>query len=272
MVSSAGDAAAQARSDRVSRWDQSRSREEEKGREESGSRQEGQKSRMPKELKEYIEATRRELQESAEKMEKSMDMKGIPLGYQSAVKALEERQKQEERKAQDETERPLNTSLTEVENKEGQIAEGEFRDLEAAEGQAEEQRTLERTDPVQMQLENPIQHFHQPEPWNDQRDPRYGARVPPPRHYDEPWRNQEPPIYGRPPETGWRDDSRYSDHRAYYDDYGRGRAYEYDQSRPQYVDPRDHQDRDRPPYRGPPPPRRARYDDYDDRFDDRPRY
>ena len=303
---SANDSTTHARKDGTSRWNNSQPREDGSKQSEpgTGGRRENQKSRMPKELKEYIEATRRELQESAEQMEKSLEMKGIPLGYQSAVKALEERQKQEEKqrveegKTQTDKEHPFNRP--EGEGKEAAMdtvaRERELREREAA--GREEQKTLELREHEQSRDEGSVQPFHREEPWAGVRDPRF-AGYPAVSRHDDPWRypdDREQQIQRRPletrwgedpretrwrdevqearwrdnpRETRWGDDPRYPEHPGYYD---RGRAHEYDQRRPLYHDPVDHRERDHPSFRGAPPPRHARYDDYDSRYDGRPPY
>ena len=51
---------------------------------------ESRRSKMPKEMREYIEATKRELRESTV-VDQDRERRGLPLGYQSARRELEER-------------------------------------------------------------------------------------------------------------------------------------------------------------------------------------
>ena len=295
---------------RASRWDVKGQVKDGEKEEPSTSNRQGQKSRMPKELQEYIAATRRELQESAEKLEKNMEMKGIPLGYQSAVKALEERQKQEakqnrEEMTVDEKGRVVDSGQMEARRMLQMKPRGEERmDAAGSGGRQQEDESYERRERERMRMQHfesqrnnqtqremdsavsmrpaddnpvrtdpPMHHFRQGEPQGDPRgDPRNSHFAsdawPAQARYDDPWayRNDyRPAVHRAHPEARWDDAMRYPDERRYYDDHDHRRMPEYERMRPHYYDPREQQ-----PYGA--PPRHARYDDYDDRYDGRARY
>eukprot|EP00118_Oscarella_pearsei_P021937 m.250121 g.250121 ORF g.250121 m.250121 type:complete len:616 (+) comp40310_c0_seq9:389-2236(+) len=88
--------------DRQSRWYEERERygqERELGQWNPGRArrdEEDRRSKMPKELREYIEATKRELRET-NVVDQGRERRDLPLGYQSAVRVMDSRDSRQER-------------------------------------------------------------------------------------------------------------------------------------------------------------------------------